>query len=118
MIGSFHYYGYKIISSLYQNFFGRALFSLGGGGRGYQSRYRRLIGENVPDTDAPSLCPKGGYFHQASTETQRLNPPPMHQAANVNPRPIYALSYALLFICNMVWGIPYVHNLMRLMHLT
>jgi hypothetical protein len=26
------------------------------------------MSENVPDTDAPSLCPKGGHQHQASTE--------------------------------------------------
>jgi len=71
------------------------------------------MSENVPDTDAPSLRPKGGYPHQASTEAMPKPPPipqahtvyprplQMHQAANVNPCPIYAPCSALLFICNI-----------------
>jgi hypothetical protein len=62
--------------------------------------------EKVPDTDAPSLCPKGGYQHQASTSTTQTpprypRPLQIHQAASVNPCPIYAPCHALLFICNI-----------------
>jgi hypothetical protein len=88
------------------------------------------MSENVPDRDAPSLRPKGG-FSPAPAERHTVNPPPipqahtvnprllqMHQAASVNQCPIYALYLAMLFICNTVWGIPYVHNLMQITHLT